>query len=277
MAANLEYKVHHYGEHSLQRVGVWKPADDPPTPGIWVVYIHGGALVDPTILHETLTPTIDVLLSSSTSKHPIGGFASIDYQLSPHPKFPQDPATTPPQDYRNARHPDHIDDVRSAVALLQATYKFGADYVLIGHSAGALLSFQLMDKTPPDVTPPRAMVATSGIYDFNGINERHGGGYAFFLEAAFGDQSLWDAAAPVKCPRNWRENLTRTETVTLAWSRDDELVDEPEIDGMTRRLLDDGRQCRVVKDMRGSHDECWEKGHELARLITEAMGDLGLS
>src|SRR5205814_2005033 len=130
-------------------------------------YIHGGAWRDPRVSHEAFTPSIDHILSTPpTTEHKdgsnnikntgaIAGFASIDYRLSPHPEFPQDRATTPASQYRGARHPDHLDDVRSALLYLQRRYGFGDKYVLVGHSAGGALAFQLL-ATSPSPPPPES-------------------------------------------------------------------------------------------------------------------------
>ncbi|KAI0205400.1 alpha/beta-hydrolase [Astrocystis sublimbata] len=312
MAASLRYTLHHYGSHNdLQKLGVWEaePADKGK---YWVVYIHGGAWRDPRVAHETFVPSIDHILSlspaSSTSNGvgaiAIAGFASIDYRLSPHPDFPQDPATTPTNQYRGARHPDHLDDVRSALVFLQQTYGFGANYVLVGHSAGAALAFQLVATSSPLTgTPgastmmagapahpvlPVAIVAFGGLYDFTAVNERFGGTYASFFRSAFGDADDWDAAAPIKFPGSYAEQWSNGEFVLLGWSPEDTLVDEPEADNMARRIRDiDGfvegvgdeeagkKRLLLFKDLRGDHDDIWRNGEGVARMVWIALQKLG--
>jgi hypothetical protein len=73
---------------------------------------------------------------------PIAGYASIDYRLSAHPAYPQDAGNTPKTSLREARHPDHLDDVCSAIVFLMDKFDFGSNYILVGHSCGASLSFQ---------------------------------------------------------------------------------------------------------------------------------------
>ncbi|KAI1117207.1 alpha/beta-hydrolase [Nemania sp. NC0429] len=278
MAASLKYTLHRYGsQNDLQKLGVWEVEGDKKGK-YWVVYIHGGAWRDPRVTHEDFTPSIDQILLSTpppglTSVNDdddgsggatggIAGFASIDYRLSPHPQFPQDPATTPADQYRGARHPDHLDDVRSALVFLQRTYGFGGNYVLIGHSAGSSLAFQLLAtsspsasasasaSTAPAVTDaaidstghpvlPAAIIGLEGLYDFTGVNDRYDGAYAPFFRGAFGaGLDAWDAAAPIKFAGSYAGKWPGGNIVLLGWSPDDTLVDGPEADNMARRLRD---------------------------------------
>ncbi|KAI1827921.1 hypothetical protein F4861DRAFT_491672 [Xylaria intraflava] len=220
----------------------------------------------------------------------IAGFASIDYRLSPHPGFPQDPATTPKDEYRGAQHPDHIDDIRSALVFLQRTYGFKSNYLLIGHSAGAALAFQLLaPSTSSDASVgteqpvlPAAIMGLEGLYDFTGVNERFGGAYAPFFRSAFGeDPAAWDRAAPIKFTGNYAATWLGRRLVLLGWSPDDTLVDEPEADNMARRLRDsDGfvvegegtgvkgeKRLILLKDLRGDHDEIWRSGEHVGRMV----------
>lgn len=227
-------------------------------------------------------PTIDELSRRPEEQHRggsaldrVAGFASLDYRLGPHPDMPQDPATTPPRQYRHAQHPDHLDDVRRAVAFLQATHGIGRGYVLVGHSAGACLALQLLASpdgggVPLPLPLPRAVIAVAGIYDLTGINARSAGSYAGFLTDAFGHPSTWDAVAPRTCSADFAAALDGG-SVTLARSQDDDLVDEPELDGMADRLRRDGCSVSVFKDLRGPHDSCWEDGRDLACLIARVL------
>ncbi|KAI1503582.1 hypothetical protein F5X99DRAFT_406895 [Biscogniauxia marginata] len=320
MASSLKYTLHQYGtENDLQRVGVWD-VDIADKSKYWIIYIHGGAWRDPRVTLETFAPGADKILQRAACGGRIAAFASLDYRLSPHPGFPQDPAATPPARLRGARHPDHVDDARAALAFLQARYGFGAGYVLVGHSAGGCMALQLVaglyssssssssssapkeesqgggggsssssssssssnsKNSSADVPAaffllPRAIVSLEGIYDFSGIAARLGPAYAEFLAGAFGGEEGWAAAAPVGCAGSFGERWPGGRLV-LAWSRDDELVDEPEVDAMARRLRRDGVEGLVVsKDvLRGRHDEIWQSGEGIARLVGEVLRDLG--
>ncbi|KAI8625125.1 alpha/beta-hydrolase [Xylariaceae sp. FL1651] len=323
MATSLKYTLHHYGSTNyLQKVGVWE-VDPSNQSKYWIVYIHGGAWRDPRVALESFAPSINHILGTSAaasgdkSGDVIAGFASIDYRLSPHPAFPQDPATTPADEYRGARHPDHLDDVRAALVFLQRTYGFGGNYVLVGHSAGGALAFQLL-ATSPSPSPsspassgpsasiaaaaaaaaahpvlPAAIVCFEGLYDFSGINARYGGAYAPFFAAAFGEEpEAWDAAAPIKFAGSYAEKWPGKSFVLLGSSPDDVLVDELEAEGMARRLRDKdgfrelgeegeeeerGGENRLLwlKDLEGDHDEIWQDGEHVARIVWIALREIG--
>lgn len=226
----------------------------------------------------------------------IAAFASLDYRLGPHPEFPQDPAKTPPSEYRGARHPDHVRDIRAAVAYLQRQYgPFGSRYVLVGHSAGASLALQLVvgqgekaeaeaEQAADPLVPlplPRAIVGFEGVFDFRGLDARMGGGYAGFLAGAFGDdRAAWDAAAPMTLAGRYGERWQVGDggrgddgkvVAVLGWSPEDDLIDEPEIDGMAARLRRDGVEPLLFKDLRGRHDEIWEDGRDVARMTLSSQ------
>ncbi|KAJ5226957.1 uncharacterized protein N7469_006963 [Penicillium citrinum] len=217
-----------YGRyHNLQTISV---ATLPPRPnGFWVIYIHGGAWRDPTITADSFEVTENILRKSPNL--PIAGYASISYRLSAHPNHPQD-ETTPAEELRSAKHPDHIRDVEAALAFLQNTYAFGDKYILVGHSCGATLAFQAVMgavaghrevrfnggvndtgtgaetvSTSPGPLPPRltsqpiAIVGVAGIYDLRRLRDEHSGisAYREFMEGAFGgDELLWDTVSPAQ-------------------------------------------------------------------------------
>lgn len=265
--------------------------------------------------HETFAPTIDQVLGASRrQQHPVSAvaaFVSLDYRLSPHPEFPQDPAATPARRFRGARHPDHLDDVLSALAYLQAHYAVGGRYVLVGHSCGACLALQVVGMSTPSsssssvaaaaatatatatgrlgavasasaaaaeaIVLPQAIIGFEGIYDLAGLNARMSGGYAGFLTGAFGDNDDggWDAVSPMKFPpgsfggERWRDDPGKL--VALGWSPEDDLIDELEIDGMAARLARDGARTALFKDLRGGHDEIWQEGEGVARMILAVL------
>ncbi|KAL2753899.1 hypothetical protein ACRALDRAFT_2109114 [Sodiomyces alcalophilus JCM 7366] len=296
----LAYSEHHYGEHELQKVGVWEfpeghRQDDE---GRWIIFIHGGAWRDPRQLLSAFIPSIKALLRSApdaatgeSRPSRIAGFASIDYRLSPHPEFPQDPSSVPPTQLRNARHPDHLLDVRAALAFLQRRFPSIADrYVLVGHSAGATLAYQLL--MGPEALDPRAkgehesdapllpaiFIGTSGIYELRDFNERHARNYTSFLAAAFGDdETAWNQSMPACYSGNFKERLGPSRRVILARSSEDPLVDEPEIDRMADKLRRDGVAVEVVKTLTGDHDFVWKDGTQIAQLVENALDSLSRS
>ncbi|KAI0123025.1 Alpha/Beta hydrolase protein [Xylariales sp. AK1849] len=285
MASSLTYKSHQYGkDNDLQKVGVWE-VDSSRTlqVGYWVIYVHGGAWRDPRIEHRSFTPTIDKILAlQDPSKSSIVGFASIDYRLSPHPTFPQDPTETPTKEYRNASHPDHINDVWSALGFLQKQYASSSSYVLIGHSAGATLALQLLmgstalkgAAVPPGTNLPTAIIGMEGIYDLLGLVDRLGPPYAELFVGAFGDSSNWSDASPMKFTQGFEANWKGGKLAVLGWSLDDELIDKPEIEGMAKVLEQDGVKTLVFESLQGTHDGMWEDGRVFAEIIIKTLEEL---
>ncbi|EHY57478.1 hypothetical protein HRR90_001333 [Exophiala dermatitidis] len=196
-------------------------------------------------------PAVSILLSPSPSASPARNIqsvlerrnqalaiASLSYRLSSHPSYPETAPTTttttntatttssstsrstnnntnatnnPSYFARDARHPDHLDDICSALALLHETYGLTEDnYMLVGHSCGATLAFQALQRLclspstspsdslspspstqPPStstntgppphnksplplpVPPPTAIVGLAGIYDLRLLLDNH--------------------------------------------------------------------------------------------------------
>lgn len=303
--------THRYGQHDLQTVTVSAPlnAMRGSSEGYWVIYIHGGAWRDPAITSASFERTQSLLRGSSPSPSAhyasttlphIAGFASIEYRLSPHPNFPQDRAGTDANRLRDARHPDHIHDVRDALALLQSRYGVvGRRCVLVGHSCGATLAFQSVmrdlagaarHESSTGLIQPTAIVGVEGIYDLRLLRDtyRHCSVYQDFIEGAFGpDEDLWDAVSPatkkdpdgVGIEASWSEGTL----AVLAHSRDDELVDFGQVSAMKATLEqwaenqkknEKNARVLVLDDLRGTHDEVWSKGEELARVIAVVIEEL---
>lgn len=226
-------------------------------------------------------PSIKHMLSSQDIAQPaIRGFVSIDYRLSPYADFPQDPAETAGSELRRARHPDHILDVRAALKFLESEYRLASDYVLVGHSAGATLAYQLLmgeealagQRMPQTIPLPAAIIGISGIYDLVGLNDRHGGNYAGFISAAFGtDQKAWQRASPASFAGSIKEKWPGSPYSLLAYSAEDTLIDSPETDSMAAKLTKDGVDLSVVRDLTGEHDFVWQDGSQVARLVAEAL------
>ncbi|CAG9999827.1 unnamed protein product [Clonostachys byssicola] len=283
----LRHTRHSYGDNVRQRISVWEPSSDikPQSDGVWAIFIHGGAWGDPTNTEEDFIPSIKHVLASygSLAQSPIRSFASIDYRLSPHPKHPQGPET-PASELRAAKHPDHINDVWSALQFLVQEYDLASGrYILVGHSAGATLAYQLCmgsyvldgQVPPPSVPLPTTIIGISGIYDLDGIDQRHGGNYAGFITSAFGsDRSRWRIASPACCPDGHISGRNLPSHNILAWSPEDTLVDEPEIDEMVAKLEASNANLLTLKDLTGEHDHVWQEGSQVCRLINLALEHL---
>jgi len=218
----------------------------------------------------------------SNGDEAIRGYISIDYRLSPHPNFIQDPAQTPKSDLRTAEHPDHALDIRAALKFLDAECHISRGYILIGHSAGATLAFQalmgrsaLAGQHPREtIPPPAAVIGISGIYDLVALNSRKEG-YDAFISAAFSkDQGVWRAASPATFGGSFKETWLGSPLAILAHSPEDTLIDMPETDSMAAKLSNDGINIIAVRDLSGEHDEVWQDGSQVASLVAQALGRL---
>ncbi|MCJ1357206.1 MAG: hypothetical protein MMC33_007202 [Icmadophila ericetorum] len=241
----------------------------------WIIYIHGGAWRDPSSSSAGVLPTLEYL---SPAELPIAGVASLNYRLSPYPHHGTDPSS-PDDPARNAQHPAHIEDVLTAIEWLQRKYEIGNKYVVVGHSCGATLAFQVVMRKwlPPGETAdgdamklPVAVIGVEGIYDLRMLEEKYSAVpmYHQFLEAAFGPiMTQWDAASPTdgKFSEGWIEG----KLTVLAHSDEDQLVDWGQVERMQatlKREQKDGRKDVIFK-LQGDHNEIWAEGKELAKAI----------
>jgi len=222
----------------------------------------------------------------------IAGFASLNYRLSPHPLFPQEPGATPAYEMRDAVHPDHLADVRAGLRLLQERFGFGADCVLFGHSAGAYLAFQTvmgeaaLAEAAAGMAMPVCVVGFQGVYDPRGIDARMAPHLRSILEGALGpDDAAWDGFSPAPFRRfadTWKTPPPasggggggRRRLAVVAYSPEDELVDGPEIDAMEAALRESGVAVLAYRDLKGRHDEVREDATDIARVLGQALVEL---
>lgn len=271
-------------------------------------FIHGGAWRDESQDKAEIGPALKQLLSSfdrdeaSSCLRHVAGVASINYRLS---GGPNDNAT-------NGLHPDHIEDVLKGLAFLEREYGVGKQwpYIVVGHSCGATLAFQIgMDQqwnsaaphqvaehnkvtnvantqaSEHQVSPPVAVVGLEGIYDFLLLLKNHADqdAYKQLIEDAFGsNEEVWIKASPVA--GDYSNHWPKGDLVVLGHSLDDELVEWAQVDSIVKVLQNQGwkihsdseskrnggKQCFVLH-LKGTHDEVWEKGAELARTIEFAI------
>ncbi|MCJ1403595.1 hypothetical protein MMC11_006818 [Xylographa trunciseda] len=249
-------------------------------------YIHGGAWRDPLITSRTFQPALSYL---SPKELPIAGVASLNYRLSPYLTHPTNPSS-PDDVARNTRHPTHIEDVLTAISWLEKEYRIGEDYVLVGHSCGATLAFQVVmgqwhsatgnTTGIDDFQLPRAIVGVEGIYDQFQLGESYKHSafatiYQDFLRGAFGENEReWSKASPAYADfaHSWKTGRL----AVLAWSRDDELVDELQLLMMQKNLHEEKDEMRrdVIVQLTGKHDEIWQNGVQLANTIKVALHEL---
>lgn len=271
-----------------------------PTPNdpnrLFIIYIHGGAWRDPLIDSSSISQTQHHLLQNATPnlQTSISGIATLNYRLSPYPSHPTHPSS-PHDPSRTASHPDHITDVLRAILHLQETYAFGPRYVLVGHSCGATLALQVAMKRywgaqyestfalELNVEPPVAIVAVEGIYDIPALVEQNAAqpAYRDLVVNAFGsDRGAWEGASPVRGV--YGESWPEGRLAFVVHSEADELVGMEQAEAMWGVLSggdfgdDEGhvRRRRFVKLQGLKHDEVWEDGRELAKVIAETVEEL---
>ncbi|KAI7157806.1 hypothetical protein KC349_g5363 [Hortaea werneckii] len=269
---------------------------------LWIIYIHGGAWRDPEIDSTSFTQAQNLLLQSREIDQ-IAGFASINYRLSPYPSHPQSPSN-PSDPARNAHHPDHLNDILAALRHLQDTFSFGTRYLLVGHSCGATLAFQVAMmqhqqqqlKSSPltaPVPPPLALLAVEGLYDLPALVAYHSDSpiYQHLITNAFGPNTQdWARASPttlstsVQVPPPHQQQDAWPNLIVLAHSRQDELVEWQQVDLMHAALKESGRFDEVGRgeggdgggrlkliELNGAHDDVWREGGELARAVRETL------
>ncbi|KAM3512828.1 hypothetical protein MY11210_003533 [Beauveria gryllotalpidicola] len=284
-APDLEFTYLRYGKHSLHRIGVWeqrRPAK--PNTSCWLIFIHGGAWRDPRNKPTDFAPSIRHLITAGALPDAVRGFISIDYRLSPYQEeFPQCLDQTPSTEQRIAQHPDHVHDVRSAMDFLSQRFDLADKYILVGHSAGAMLAFQLFmsnaqwqPQSPVSLPKPAAIIGISGIYDLVNLNRRFDGNYTGFISNAFGeDEDVWMQASPAQYDGSFGQALLPCGTpLWLAISPNDGLLDLAETEAMAEKLRADGFQPTIVNDLHGEHDFVWQDGAQVATLVNRVLAEL---
>ncbi|KAL8839493.1 MAG: hypothetical protein Q9170_001716 [Blastenia crenularia] len=274
----------------------------PSTSNYILVYIHGGAFRDPLVTSQSLLPALPSLFPRSSQPHHITAIASINYRLSAYPAHPTDPSR-PDDESRKARWPDHVRDVESAIAWLFGSAEKGQaerekypkfeseSVILVGHSVGATIAFALALGLDGVVTTQRtsrfkAVVGIEGIYDFTALRDAHleyRGVYEEFTTAALGNErnGNWEKGNVARMVREGGE-VEGMDVVVLGHSKEDELVEWGQMEVMGKALRENGwhepdnigeggRKVALV-ELKGEHDEIWQKGEKLTRCIQLAVG-----
>jgi kynurenine formamidase len=263
---------------SLNTIDVhYPPKSTERSAGYWIVFIHGGAWRDPTQTSRDFDAALEYLPATDSR---IAGLISINYRLSPHPDNPAEPGSDD-EKARSARHPTHIEDVLTAISWIQYRFDFQNNYILSGHSAGAMLAFQAVmggwssPRLPAEtIALPVGIVGICGIYDLSLLVRNHPEQplYRSFVEEAFGkDETRWAAASPVtgKFHNIWPEG----KAAVIAPSRDDELVEFTQSETMSDHLWAEKRSGRrdVIISLTGKHNDVVYEGEELARALIKCL------
>lgn len=297
----IERGVKYADEHDRQTLDIFIPHPLNPSQDrnsrVWLIFIHGGAWCDPCQTSAELQPALNLLYPEGSLGHDfatqqwikqardrIAGYASINYGLSPRPGDPSN------EESRNVRHPRHLLDVVKALHWLGREYDVGTEtgwmYILMGHSCGATIAFQLAIGLLKEdggesgfgkgVERPIGLVGLEGLYDLPLLVKNHNDEefYREFVESAFpGGERVWRDVSPVSADRDrfWED----VRVVILGMSREDELVEWEQVEVM-RRAVDPirGRESKgklKLLELDGRHDEAWEKGMGVLRALEAAL------
>jgi kynurenine formamidase len=237
-------------------------------------FLHGGAWRDPDVDSMAFEPAVKLLCGNPRVQPSFSGFASINYRLSSYPNRSKNPSA-PSDASRNAKQPDHVKDVSKALIFLEKEYGISSGYLLVGHSAGATLAFQVEEECEGlRIPPPKGVMGVEGIYSLKDltISFEKIPFYKEFVVSAFGsDEEVWQRASPSSSthPAAWR----KAKVIIIAHSEEDELVDKVQADLMLERVWGTPACKSALHYLKanGKHDQIWEEGHELAHLIEEAV------
>ena len=215
-------------------------------------------------------------LSKSSVMGSIAAFASINYRLSPYPSHTSKPSS-PDDPSRNVHYPSHLLDVAHALLYLDKEYQIGDRFLLVGHSAGATMAFELHNWYIPHspLPTPAGVLGVAGIYHFEAFLQAHNKipVYKEIMENAFPDRKLWERASPYRNRLPGHAKWEQAKAVIISHSDQDELVERAQPYYMMERVRMTPHFKEKVHfiDASGSHDEIWQSGDILAGLITKSL------
>ena len=198
--------------------------------------------------------------------------------------------------------PDHINDVREAIRWLLRKEEEGGggwegkEWIICGHSVGATMAVMLgmepklssrISPLPPgqiydygwghemEMRGLRGVVGIEGIYDFTACRDAHPAMrdiYDSFITGAFGPEEDW----------GWRRGDVRrcrrrvgrgVKVVVLGHSREDELVEWEQVEGMLGavRWEGEGEGRKVLVELDGGHEEVVEWGSGVGRCVERCV------
>ena len=128
------------------------------------------------------------------------------------------------------------------------------------------------DEVREEIALPTAVVGIEGIYDFRGLVSRMGPEYDAIFRVPFGeDERKWDDASPALF-QGWEDMKEKVSgRIILAWSKEDELVDEGEVVAMRSAFEKAGVRCECRLDLTENHDQIWKDGSQVARLCVDVL------
>jgi len=164
------------------------------------------------------------------------------------------------------------------------------NYILIGHSAGATLCFQILGSgTPCTKLFPKAVIGLAGIYDLRDLVEEYPD-YRGFVEGAFGVASKevevysgklhpWDYVSPAKDPvcKSYKRFIEDKHKIVLVQSTMDELLSVKQTGLMGRLLVERFATEGVLETVIGYFDRHVEMltDSKVWEVIERVIGEVG--
>lgn len=149
-------------------------------------------------------------------------------------------------------------------------------YVLVGHSAGAALIFQVLAKLSDHSFFPAAIIGASGVYDFVDVIEEYPN-YLYLITSPFGEEEeAWKDASPTWIGRESAGYAGYTGKIALLHSDNDEFLSWRQTQGF-RDMVDalPGREDNkaLIVTAKGKHDRVPEE-NEIADTVELLLADL---
>lgn len=197
---------------------------------------------------------------------------------------------------RDAIHPDHINDILSALRDLQKWYGFGERYLLCGYGCGATLALQVAmgrrwmpsgpmeeflskEEKKEDAIPPMAILGIDGLYDIPLLELTNEALHHSFIQVAFGENPAESESASPACWTKYAESWKGGRYLMLAHSRQNKLLDWSQVEAMEtcwkekQEGWDDGKPGieLEVSELHGDHAQAGRKELGMAGSIQEAV------
>jgi len=156
------------------------------------------------------------------------------------------------------------------------------EWIVAGHSVGGTMALMLgMERKDGQaewgeerpMEGLKAVVGIEGIYDFVACRDAHPqlrDMYDGFTTGAFGpeEQGGWESGDVLRCGRRVGEGV---ESVVVAHSREDELVEWEQAEKMMRVLSRTEKGKAVLVELKGKHQEILTKGVDIATCVDVAI------
>ncbi|SCU89046.1 LANO_0D03774g1_1 [Lachancea nothofagi CBS 11611] len=226
-----------------------------PGPHRAIVFIHGGAWIDPSNTPHDFDQLSKHLLDISNSQLPFSLYA-VEYRLSPE-----------------YQHPIHIQDVIDNLAQLIQQEQID-ELNLLGHSVGATLCWQILslDSSIDFVEPSQLQLVrsklkrcylTDGIYSLKELLKEYPS-YDYFVSKAFSKVDDYDD------PRGSEIDSSLSPVIYVIHSYQDELLSLRQSNYFCAVLQELQQPYQVYLDDLGKHNDVYEN-LKLAQYVLYTM------